>query len=64
MAVICSVMAIVQSIGPMIIRHANHNPTIHTSMHSNNLANPIPLLTPVVMILVTIDKVWIGNTIY
>jgi hypothetical protein len=27
----------------------NHNPVMHISIHSNNLVNPIPLLTPAVM---------------
>jgi hypothetical protein len=31
----------------MIIRHVNHIPTTHTSIQTNNLANPIePLLPP------------------
>jgi hypothetical protein len=40
MAIICYKMAIARSSGSM-----NHNPMMHTSIQSNNLVNPIPLLT-------------------
>jgi hypothetical protein len=49
MALICSKIATAQSSGSMMTLHVNHNPVMHISIHSNNLVNPIPLLTPAVM---------------